>query len=366
MSDFFIIVLIIGAIWLVIKWYNTTNRNKEEFPIIKGLIEGKESYHYSKEDYEDEKYEQLESKISDALNEYKDVKKRIEVPPGSKYSTLRQEKWYNYIDVRHREWERIDNERKVDIEYRLNNEQECNCSYNKSRPKKYHFQKLGELPNYELLSQWVSFRDEPRYVNTISSMFSRKNATKTEYYYGLKFNELIGLYLCIDCMDLIEITNASYSNPKLTSTNLYTQRRKKVDKAFVMQLTMRSNLRRTYQQIDIDKSSSNVSVLGFSAIELRNHIENNFLEGMSWDNREEWHIDHIIPLSLAKTEEQGLLLNQLANLRPIWKKDNLSKSDSIKNLDNEFIDGTREVLKDFIKLADPNDHRTFRLKMYIQ
>lgn len=31
--------------------------------------------------------------------------------------------------------------------------------------------------------------------------------------------------------------------------------------------------------------------------EFKNHIENLFLEGMSWDNHGEWHIDHIIPVS---------------------------------------------------------------------
>ena len=59
------------------------------------------------------------------------------------------------------------------------------------------------------------------------------------------------------------------------------------------------------------------------------HIERQFLPGMGWENRHLWHIDHITPLSAATTEEEVLALNHFTNLRPIWAKDNLQKSDLI-------------------------------------
>ena len=37
---------------------------------------------------------------------------------------------------------------------------------------------------------------------------------------------------------------------------------------------------------------------------LKKHIENLFCDGMSWDNKSDWHIDHKIPLSYAKSEEE--------------------------------------------------------------
>ena len=39
------------------------------------------------------------------------------------------------------------------------------------------------------------------------------------------------------------------------------------------------------------------------------HIKNQFVEGMSWANHGEWHIDHIIPLASAINEEELYLLN---------------------------------------------------------
>lgn len=52
---------------------------------------------------------------------------------------------------------------------------------------------------------------------------------------------------------------------------------------------------------------------------------------MNWDNRGlyGWHIDHIIPLSSAKTEEEVYKLCHYTNLQPLWAKENLSKGNKI-------------------------------------
>jgi hypothetical protein len=67
--------------------------------------------------------------------------------------------------------------------------------------------------------------------------------------------------------------------------------------------------------------------LGYSVAEFRAHIERNFLDGMSWDNHGEWHIDHIIPVSemVALGITCPKKINALKNLIPVWACDNLSK-----------------------------------------
>jgi hypothetical protein len=52
---------------------------------------------------------------------------------------------------------------------------------------------------------------------------------------------------------------------------------------------------------------------------------------MSWENRKDWHIDHIVPLACAETKEETASLCHYSNLRPIWKLDNLIKSAKIPN-----------------------------------
>lgn len=80
------------------------------------------------------------------------------------------------------------------------------------------------------------------------------------------------------------------------------------------------------------KTSPTLEVLGFTAAQLKKHIERQFLPGMSWENRRLWQLDHIIPISQAKTKEDVIRLNQLSNLRPLWAKANNEKRDKIVTL----------------------------------
>ena len=73
------------------------------------------------------------------------------------------------------------------------------------------------------------------------------------------------------------------------------------------------------------KDSTTKDMLGCTYEELMQHLESQFVDGMSWDNRSEWHIDHIIPLASANTEAELLELCHHTNLQPLWARDNLSK-----------------------------------------
>ena len=65
--------------------------------------------------------------------------------------------------------------------------------------------------------------------------------------------------------------------------------------------------------------------MGCTPLQLREHLEKQFVDGMTWDNRSDWHIDHIIPLSSAKTTEELNTLCHYTNLQPLWASENLSK-----------------------------------------
>jgi hypothetical protein len=79
------------------------------------------------------------------------------------------------------------------------------------------------------------------------------------------------------------------------------------------------------------KTHRTIELLGCSKIELKEHIERQFLSGMSWDNRHLWQIDHIIPCSsfdLTDSEQQRQCFHW-SNLRPLWAEDNRKKSNKI-------------------------------------
>jgi hypothetical protein len=85
------------------------------------------------------------------------------------------------------------------------------------------------------------------------------------------------------------------------------------------------------------KTKSTMQWLDCSLEELKIYLERKFLPGMSWENHGEWHIDHIVPLVSASSEEELYKLSHYTNLQPLWAKDNLKKGASLPNKENSPI-----------------------------
>ena len=88
--------------------------------------------------------------------------------------------------------------------------------------------------------------------------------------------------------------------------------------------------------LESKKNTTTEKILGCTINEFKDYIENLFLEGMSWENRDKWHIDHVIPISLAKDKEEIVLLSHYSNLRPMWSVDNIVKSNKIEDKSNKI------------------------------
>lgn len=68
---------------------------------------------------------------------------------------------------------------------------------------------------------------------------------------------------------------------------------------------------------------------GYGVKELRAHLEKQFVDGMTWDNYGEWHIDHIRPVVSfdfeVEFEKTVRACWALTNLQPLWAIDNIKK-----------------------------------------
>jgi hypothetical protein len=111
--------------------------------------------------------------------------------------------------------------------------------------------------------------------------------------------------------------------------NSYWTNRKKEDQLFKLITDVRSRISTYLKNSNYKKKSKTFDIVGCSPEFLKEHLEKQFVDGMSWENRNEWHIDHIIPLSSAKTEDDALRLCHYTNLQPLWAEDNLKKSNKI-------------------------------------
>jgi hypothetical protein len=112
--------------------------------------------------------------------------------------------------------------------------------------------------------------------------------------------------------------------------NTYNVERTRNDVLYKISLNLRSRIRQFLKQKGFQKKSKTFELIGCSPDFLKEHIEKQFTEGMSWDLMgKHIHIDHIIPLSSAKSEKDIYKLCHYTNLQPLWAEDNLKKSNKI-------------------------------------
>lgn len=90
----------------------------------------------------------------------------------------------------------------------------------------------------------------------------------------------------------------------------------------------------------LKNKKNNVSwkmMVGYSPEELKEHLESQFLNGMSWNNFSDWHIDHIKPICAFNIHswmsEDFKQCWSLENLQPLWAKDNQLKGAKYKGRD---------------------------------
>lgn len=105
----------------------------------------------------------------------------------------------------------------------------------------------------------------------------------------------------------------------------YHHKRYKTDDAYKFKINVRNLIQKAFIYNDFIKTSKTIQILGCSFEEFRTYLEAKFEPWMTWENRGlyngnsdyGWDIDHIIPLSSAKTMEDIIRLNHYTNFQPL-------------------------------------------------
>jgi hypothetical protein len=129
----------------------------------------------------------------------------------------------------------------------------------------------------------------------------------------------------------INLKQKEYRLKTKEKRNEYERRKNIEDPFYKFKNSVRKLISYTFKNNKLKKQSKTEDILGCSVEEFKNYIESKFTEGMSFDNhgKNGWHLDHIIPISSAKTEEDVIKLNHYTNFQPLWAKDNLIKGSKI-------------------------------------
>ena len=167
------------------------------------------------------------------------------------------------------------------------------------------------------------YRDENREHTSIYKKEYRKNK-----------KEVLDVYCTTNKEKINERSREYYrKNKRLLNekSRIYQKNKREKDLLFKMTSNIRNlivgSFKRGKNQFHKDANTENI--LGCTIEEFIDHLQSLFTEGMSLENHgrceECWNIDHKIPISSAKTEEEIIKLNHYTNLQPLWRGDNLSK-----------------------------------------
>jgi len=152
------------------------------------------------------------------------------------------------------------------------------------------------------------------------SQYYKKNSSKLKEY-SQKYRE--------DNREEVLEKKAQYTKANRSKINKYQielRAKTKDDPLVKLARAARGAVRRA---LGPNKDKASLEYLGCSTVRLKEHLQSQFKDGMSWDNYGEWHVDHIIPICVMRnniddTDHVDEILN-FKNLQPLWGSDNISK-----------------------------------------
>lgn len=105
----------------------------------------------------------------------------------------------------------------------------------------------------------------------------------------------------------------------------YKNNRCKVDPLFKLERNIGSLIRNVIKKSGYNKNTKTFLILGCSYEEFIEYLKSKFEPWMNWVNyglyngklNYGWDIDHVIPISSAKTEDEVIKLNHYTNLQPL-------------------------------------------------
>jgi hypothetical protein len=131
-----------------------------------------------------------------------------------------------------------------------------------------------------------------------------------------------------------------YSQENKEKRNDRIRKRRKNDPVYAITKRLRKRMWKAVKAAGLDKKcDSSSELLGISTQGLKEWLEAQFTEGMTWENRSDWHVDHIIPCDAfdMTVEENQRICFWYKNLQPLWAEENLQKSNTYNEEEKQAL-----------------------------
>lgn len=191
--------------------------------------------------------------------------------------------------------------------------------------QKEYYQENKEYINERAREKYHSMEEEDRKL--LNKSKSDKNIEYRREYYQRNRDELINNQRDYYQENKEEISKYREQYKPIRNYKRRIEYKYKIenDSLFHLKENIRSSIRRSFKLKNLIKNSKTNEVLGCTFKEFKLYLESKFESWMNWDNygkyngelNHGWDIDHIIPISSAKNEEDILKLNHYTNLQPL-------------------------------------------------
>ena len=133
---------------------------------------------------------------------------------------------------------------------------------------------------------------------------------------------------------------------KKAKRNTRARERRATDPLYALKCRLRCRVYSALKNKGFKKNTKTALMLGCTYEDFKAYIESKFLPGMAWDTfLSDCHIDHLVPLDVADTEEDVYSLSHYTNLRPLWGPDNLAKNAKLPE-EHELPDNLHPKVKE--------------------
>jgi len=122
----------------------------------------------------------------------------------------------------------------------------------------------------------------------------------------------------------------NYYKNKCKNNNIINQYYNKINNNKINQI-FNNITKTTYKTLlkqNVNKIYTYLQLLGCNLLEFEVYLLEKLKDGMTFDNYGKWEIDHIKPISLFNLNNENELFEccNYKNLQPLWKIDNILKS----------------------------------------
>ena len=195
---------------------------------------------------------------------------------------------------------------------------ERNAKYRNENPEKEKKKSANYyLENKEIISEKTAIRraENPEKYHIKNRKWKKENQEKVKESsanYYLENKEIISEKSAIkyaENPDYYKEKSEIWRKSHLDVVRDQKRQRRLEDGLFKLRSNIRCLITNSIKNNGFSKNGKTFEILGCSFEEFIAYIEDKFQEGMSWDNRNLWHLDHIYPVSLAESEDKNYLMS---------------------------------------------------------